>query len=126
MNRELQLTKAQLADYWEQGFTRLGRILDDDELAALRAEEARFRQYPQVSLGDGKTVLPDTSTIFRNQLANYSAPLREIYLRGRHLGVIKQIVGETVCGNFNQFVTKLPDKNLQTAEFPWHQDNGYG
>lgn len=124
MRREL--TAAELARYWEQGFLRLGRIFDDPQLEALRAAEARFRRFPQLSLGDGKTVLPDTSTIFRNQLANYSEPVREVYLRGGHIGWLRQIIGPTVCGFFNQFVTKLPDQNLQTAEFPWHQDNGYG
>jgi len=126
MNEFLR-TEKQIASYWQEGFVLLGRVLDDDQLAALRAEEARFRGYVQYSLADGKTVFPDkTSTIFRNQLANYSEPLREVYLRGRHIAVMRQIIGPTVWGVFNQFVTKLPDPNVQTAEFPWHQDNGYG
>jgi phytanoyl-CoA hydroxylase len=121
------LTDKQIASYWENGFVVLGRILDDSDLEALRAEEGRFRGCVQYSLADGKTVLPDkTSTIFRNQLANYSEPLRGIYLRGLHIAAMRQIIGPTVCGFFNQFVTKLPDANLKTAEFPWHQDNGYG
>jgi len=121
------LTESQVASYWEQGYLLAGRLLDDRELEALRGEEARFRGYVQYSLADNKTVFPDkTSTIFRNQLANYSEPLREVYLRGRHIPAMRQIIGPTVCGLFNQFVTKLPDKNVQTAEFPWHQDNGYG
>jgi phytanoyl-CoA hydroxylase len=120
------LSDAQLAQWRDEGWVGLGRILDDDLLAAHRAAEARFRRLPQYSLPDGKTILPDSSTIFRNQLSNYCEPLRRLYLNGPHLPAIRQLVGPIVSGLFTQFVTKLPDPNVASAEFPWHQDNGYG
>lgn len=124
--RTIRLTAAQLADYHSTGFVRLGRVMSPAVLAAMRREEARFRQSPQYSLSDRKTVLPDTSTIFRNQLSNHSAVVRRMFLQGPHLPAVQQILGPIVCGNFTQFVTKLPDPDLATATFPWHQDNGYG
>lgn len=120
------LTPDQLAQYQEQGYVLLGSLLSADLLASLQADEARFRGYPQLSLADGKTVLPDTSTVFRNQVANYSAVVRELFLRGPQVPALQQLLGPLVCGAFTQFVTKLPDADPRTATFPWHQDNGYG
>ncbi len=122
----LHLTSSQVDHYHERGYVELGRLFDDDTLERLRQEELRFRGYPQISLADKVTPLPDTSTLFRNQVANYSAIVRDIFLRGPQVPVLGQILGDLVVGNFTQFVTKLPDSDLARAEFPWHQDSGYG
>ena len=120
------LTPEELESYRANGFLLMGRVLDENHLESLRAEEARFRALPQLSLQDNKTVIPDTSTIFRNQLANFSEPIRTLFLGGVHIEVVAQILGPIVCGAFTQFVTKMPDPDVVGGLFPWHQDNGYG
>jgi ectoine hydroxylase-related dioxygenase (phytanoyl-CoA dioxygenase family) len=118
------LTQDQLAEYREQGYVMLGRIVSDEQLASLRAEEARVRRYPFVK-EDG-TIEKDGLTIFRSQLCDYSEPIRRFVTLGDHVQIARQLVGPNLCFWFNQYVTKLPDDPAgKLAEFPWHQDNGY-
>ena len=111
------LSQAQLDFYRENGFVFTGRVLDDATLDALRGEEERFRL--------GKTDDAHQLTIFRSQVCDFSQPVREFATHGPHLEWMSQIIGPNVSLWYNQFVTKLPDKNLNHSEFPWHQDNGY-
>ncbi len=119
------LTDKQLQSYRDEGYVVLGTVLDAPTVAALRAEELRFRSYCQLSLDGKKTVLPDGPTLFRNQLGLYSSVVREFLIHGPQVPCIQQLIGPNLCAWFNQFVTKLPEPDLKKAEFPWHQDNGY-
>jgi ectoine hydroxylase-related dioxygenase (phytanoyl-CoA dioxygenase family) len=108
------LSEAELDQYRNEGWIKLGRVVDEAVLAELRAEEIRFR---------GSDSRP---TIFRNQLAHHCEPVRRFITAGPHIRLASQLIGSVdIATWFNQFVTKLPDHDAARAEFPWHQDNGY-
>lgn len=114
------LSPADVAQYREQGYLALGRVLDDAELAALRAEEERFRL--RFAYGG-----PQNQTLFVNvQLCAKSAPIRRFCTNGSHLPAVVRLLGPNVCFTHQQFVTKLPDTGEQRSDIPLHQDDGYG
>lgn len=114
------LTPEQIARYREEGFLPLGPVLGDAELAALRAEEERFR----LSVAYGG---PANQTLFVNvQLCHRSEPVRRFCTQGRHVPAVVQLLGPDVCLTHQQFVTKLPDRAEQRSDIPFHQDDGYG
>jgi ectoine hydroxylase-related dioxygenase (phytanoyl-CoA dioxygenase family) len=126
MNKKLTvkpLTDKQLKQLKEDGYVMLGRIMGDDTLKAIRAEEARFRKTPLKRDSDH----PDARTIFRSQVCNYSAPVRDYAIHGEHIPLLPSLVGSpNVLFWYIQFVTKYPDADTGKSEFPWHQDDGYG
>lgn len=114
------LSAERIQHYRDEGWLLLGRVLDDAEGAALRAEEERFRLG--VAYGG-----PANQTLFVNiQLCHRSAPVRRFCTAGRHLPAVVQLLGPNVCLTHQQFVTKLPDRGEQTSEIAFHQDDGYG
>jgi len=113
-------TPDQIAAYRERGYAPLGRVVDEQELEALLAEERRFRL--PVAYGGGKN-----QTLFVNvQLCNRSEPVRRFATQGRHIAVVRDLLGPNVCLTHQQFLTKLPDRGEQRSDIPLHQDNGYG
>jgi ectoine hydroxylase-related dioxygenase (phytanoyl-CoA dioxygenase family) len=119
----VKLSERQVAEYREQGFVRLGRILEAPELALLRREEERLRlPFAYGPKGRG--------SLFVNiQLCHRSEPVRRLCTRGPHLEAVAQLMGPNVCLTHQQFVTKLPDRadaDLPASDIPLHQDNGYG
>jgi hypothetical protein len=100
----------------EEGWCFAGRLLTDDELETLRTEERRFRAIEPHE---------PSATVFRSQLAPYSAGVREIVGTGSPVAIAQQVIGRNVAHWFNQFVTKLPDGGSGKTVFPWHQDDGY-
>ncbi len=113
------LTTMQLTQFRDQGFVVLGRILDEIQLEALRAAEARLRAVTMPH--DGANPL----TVFRHLVAAHEPAVRDVGACGRHLPLMQQLIGENVVFWYTQFVTKLSDGGGGTATFPWHQDNGY-
>ncbi len=110
-----------LTHYQRDGFALLGQVLDLSEIAAIRAEEQRFRPAPlrndQDALG--------ARTLFRSQVCAYSPVIRAVATNGRHLAAVTRLIGADVALLYTQFVTKLPDADVIRGEFPWHQDLGY-
>lgn len=116
----VQLSEAQVAHYREHGYVPLGRVLDPDEVAVLRAEEERFR-LPIAYGGAGN------QTLFVNiQLCHRSEPIRRFCTGGAHLAAVQRLLGPDVCLTHQQFVTKMPDGEAQRSDIPLHQDQGYG
>lgn len=114
------LSPAEIARYREEGFLLLGRVASDTDVAALRAEEERFRLG--VAYGG-----PSNQTLFVNiQLCHRSEPIRRFCTQGAHVPAVVQLLGPDVCLTHQQFVTKLPDRAEQRSDIPFHQDNGYG
>ena len=98
------------------GWCRLGRVIDDAMLDALRREEARFRH--------AEPVVANT-TIFRSQLADHSKIVRAAIRAPDLVAIAQRLIGPNVAHWFNQFVTKFSDGGTSRSHFPWHQDNGY-
>jgi len=119
MNK-LTLSETQITHFKEEGYTLLGRVMDDAELEAFRREEARFRKARA-----RHQAIEEGQTAFFSLLAAYSQVVRDFITGGRHLDPVEQLMGPNVATMFNQFVTKMPDGGKQKSEFPWHQDNGY-
>lgn len=111
------LTQEQIAFFREEGYVLTGRVLDDATLEALRREEERLR----LARDDDAQQL----TIFRSQVCDFSAPVREFATTGPQLEWMRQLIGPNIALWYNQFVSKKPDANAGKSEFPWHQDNGY-
>ncbi len=121
-----RLTDAQIRHYHDEGFVILGKILDDRQLEAIRADEAMFR----VAGTDIESPLVESAgknaNIFRSMLHDHSPIVREIACHGQHLDMVAQLLGnENVLMSYNQMVTKLPEPDDRKGQFPWHQDNGY-
>lgn len=114
------LTKEELQSYDELGYHLTGKILSDQEIEAMRAEELRMRNH----LSDKMDVTGRTS--FISNVCRYSEPIRNISSNGSHMPMIKSLIGENIQLWFTQFVLKMPDLQGNKSEFPWHQDNGYG
>jgi hypothetical protein len=120
MSEGPRVSEREVALYHEQGYLPLGALLAPAEIAALRAEEERFR----LPLAYGG---PANPTLFVNvQLCHRSEPVRRFCTAGSHLPAVVQLLGPDVCLTHQQFVTKLPDGADSTSEISFHQDNGYG
>ncbi len=118
---DLLLSPDLLATYQRDGFAFLGSILNPDDIAALRAEEQRFRAAPLRNDQDAA----GARTLFRSQVCAYSPVVRALATNGRHLSAVTTLIGPDVALYYTQFVTKLPDADVTRGEFPWHQDLGY-
>lgn len=115
------LTDEQIDDFHRDGFIRIGRILDEADLKALLAEEERFRPDFAYS-ADGA----ESRLLVRDQLCNFSKPVREFCIEGRHIALLGQLLGPDVAFTHTQFITKLPDATDTQSWIPVHQDDGYG
>lgn len=116
---KIKLSEAQLRQYHDDGYVILGRVLSDDDLTALRAEEARFRANLQL------TEAQQSQTLFFSQVCPYSDVVRRVGTSGAQLDPVSQLIGPNLMLWYTQFVTKMPDGSSGKSEFPWHQDNGY-
>lgn len=111
------LTAEQIGHYHRDGYTPLGRVLEERDIEELLTEEPRFRPVS----GYGSQTLFVTM-----QLCDVSEPIRRICTLGNHIPMVTQLVGPNVCLTHTQLLTKLPDSNGTSAAIAFHQDNGYG
>jgi phytanoyl-CoA hydroxylase len=111
----MTLRRDEIERFDEEGFVRIGRILDDGEIAALVREEDRLR-----ARGTREALTVVTQTMHR------SAIVRNIALAGRQISALRQLMGEDICLTHQQFVTKGGGARADELDVPWHQDNGYG
>jgi hypothetical protein len=111
------LTPAEIGRYREDGFVSLGSVLDAEDLGDLLEEERRFRP----SRGYGSQTL-----LVVVQLCDVSEPIRRACTQGRHIPMVRQLLGPDVCLTHTQLLTKLPDRDDTSAAIAFHQDNGYG
>ncbi|MDX1649511.1 MAG: phytanoyl-CoA dioxygenase family protein [Myxococcota bacterium] len=109
-----------LARFRAEGWLALGRILDEETVRTLRAEERRFR-LPRAYGGEANP------TLFVNvQLCHRSEAIRRVCTTGPHVAMLRQLLGPAVCLTHQQFIVKRPDAEGSRSDVPWHQDDGYG
>jgi ectoine hydroxylase-related dioxygenase (phytanoyl-CoA dioxygenase family) len=116
--------------YAKHGYALLGRVLSDEDLQQLLAEELRFRPARSHGRRANRTLRVAV------QLCHRSEPVRRMATRGPHIPAVVQLVGPDVCLTHVQFVTKLSDQpgvgaglasdDPTHSDIPWHQDSGYG
>lgn len=106
--------------YHDHGFMKLGPLLGAADVAALRAEEARFRPDWGYGKADNRTLRVTA------QLCARSEPVRRIATSGPQIATAVSLIGPAVCLTHVQFITKLPDAADTHSDIPWHQDSGYG
>jgi phytanoyl-CoA hydroxylase len=114
------LTDEQVRRYHEDGYLVLGRVLTDDDIADLLAEEVRLR--PPVGYGGAE----NRTLVVSMQHSHRSEAVRRVCLNGGQVPLAVQLLGPNVCLTHNQFLTKLPDADDTHSDIPLHQDNGYG
>ena len=119
--KNIHLSPEQIEQYHEHGYLLLGKVLTDAQVAAMQAEELRFRTASIWTDSNVKT----GQTIFRSQIQAYSAAVPEVGLNGAHVPAMQQLIGPNLIFWFTQFVTKFSDAASGKSMFPWHQDNGY-
>ena len=108
----MTLTAAQLEQYRNEGYAVGGRILDDDELARLRAAldsiidslppDRRPENLPSLHYGNGY--------------------LRDLFLSDSLIDVAEQLVGPDVALFTSYVISKRPDDGLAVD---WHQDAAF-
>jgi ectoine hydroxylase-related dioxygenase (phytanoyl-CoA dioxygenase family) len=116
----MTLTDEQLLQYHDDGYVVLGKVLGDDDIAELLAEEERLRP-PRGYGAEGNRTL-----VVSMQHSHRSAAVRRVCLSGGQIPSVIQLLGPDVCLTHNQFLTKLPDAPDTHSDIPMHQDNGYG
>ena len=115
----MKLSPTQLEQYQTEGYVLLGKILSDEQLEQLRADEAEFRRHKGVDEGQ-------PATHFFSQMNRFSPAVREVIMDGPHVEALPQMLGTPdIAFRYDQFVTKMPDRGSEKSEFPWHQDEGY-
>ncbi len=108
----MSLTDTQLEQYRAEGYAVGGRILDDDELARLRAElDAIIEGLP-----------PDRRPENLASLHYENEYLRDLFLCDRLVDVAEQIVGPDVALFTSYVVSKRPGDGLAVE---WHQDAAF-
>lgn len=70
--KNIHLSPEQIEQYHEHGYLLLGKVLTDAQVAAMQAEELRFRTASIWTDSNVKT----GQTIFRSQIQAYSAAVR--------------------------------------------------
>ena len=108
----MSLTHAQLEQYRNEGYAVGGRILDDSELARLRAElDSIIERLP-----------PDRRPENMPSLHYENGYLRDLFLSDNLIDVAAQIVGPDVALFTSYVISKRPDDGLAVD---WHQDAAF-
>src|SRR4051812_28005467 len=85
----------------EDGFVRLGRILDDEHLAGIRDEEAALR-----GAQDQDPAARGARTLFFHNLCWKCPTVRRLVQRGPQLAPMRRLLGDDLLMWWTQFVTK--------------------
>ncbi len=96
--------------YERDGYLLISKLIDDETVAALNAEHARFDNGNPLSV--------------QIQLVHRSAFIRSFVSHGPQVALAVEILGPNVCFTHQQYVCKAPDSS--ETDVPWHQDSGYG
>ncbi len=114
------LSLAQRQAYADEGYLRLGRVLTDDGLEAMRAECMSAWCAEKGDFDPHKTWLQNA---LLGDIHHRSDNVRDYYYRGPLVDVAEQLIGPNIKGATSQLTFKMRGN---TTAFGWHQDNGYG
>lgn len=108
----MRLTATQLRQYREQGFTRGDALLDEEQLAQLRAQIDR--EIDRLPAGQRPENMP--SLHYENDF------LRELFLSDDLIDIAEQILGPDIALFTTYVISKRPGDGLAVN---WHQDAAY-
>jgi hypothetical protein len=106
--------------YVEQGCLRLGHVLTDAGLEAMRTECLAAWRAETGEFDPAKTWLQNA---LLSDIPHRSAVARDYYYRGLLVDVAQQLIGPNIKGVTAQLTFTLRGN---TKAFGWHQDNRYG
>ena len=121
------LSQQQLDAFWRDGFVRLGRVLDDDELASMQTaydellEQTRRQGARALRAGSDAESQKRQVTQVMNAYQHHIAFTRMLY-HERILDAIQSVIGPNIVLFHDQALYKPPHTG---GAVPWHQDNGY-
>ena len=128
------LTQEQVDEFWANGFLKVGKILADDEIEALRNEydhvfaEARagkvnFRNLAIDPTDDLETKNKAGKQMLQiMQMCEISIPFRRLVYHEHILDVIEDLIGPNIQLFHDQALFKPA---FQGGPIHWHQDNAY-
>lgn len=113
----MSLSTQQLAQYAEDGYLHFPGLFSAEEIAALKAEQARLMTLPlETHLKAASGEFLGTTAMERNS-ALYARLLRD----ERLLGIAEQILGPSLYCHQYKIILKEP---FGALSLPWHQDYG--
>ena len=129
---DYKLTQDQVSSFYQNGYLTLSRIVTDDELAGLEKVFDEFnegkrgvdlgRDFGDHSQGHG-TARKNFNMINVNVPCAHDPSWANNIFERRAFSITKQLYGEGMKKDYEQLLTKLP--NRPKAVFPFHQDMAY-
>ncbi len=127
------LTVEQVGRFHEQGFLAIGKLLDDDHVAVLRAEYDRLFENARASGRYRNLSIDDTEDVERKrkarsqmlqimQMCERSIEFRKLLYHAPILDIVESLLGPNIQLFHDQALYKPP---RQGGPVFWHQDNGY-
>ncbi len=106
------LTQKDIVDYYSEGYMKFGRILNDDELAEVRAYVDDLIAHLPPGRRSENINMPHTEDAFLLKLCSHP----------RILDVIEQFIGPNIALFASHIISKRQGDGLP---LPWHQDAAY-
>ena len=119
------LSQQQLDAFWHDGYVAIGRVLDDEQLAAMRTaydellEQARHAR--DLRAGADAEAQKRSVTQIMNAFQHHIAFTRLLF-HERILDAVESVTGPQIALFHDQALYKAPHTG---GAVPWHQDNGY-
>ena len=128
------LRQEQVASFWEEGFLRVGKVLEDDLIELMRREyddefsQARRGERPirnlAVAAEDSHDHDEDDQQELLQfmQISEHNVHFNKLTYHERILDIIEDIIGPNIQLFHNQAIYKPPHHG---GPIFWHQDNAY-
>ena len=118
------LTEEQINSFWTNGYLKVGKILEDDEIELLRREydgefeRARNGHHPRFRSHE----IGETRVLQIMQMCEFNIHFRRLLYNDRILDLIEDLIGPNIQLFHDQALFK-PARHGGPAH--WHQDNAY-
>lgn len=131
MSFEIILSQEQIASYKQDGYLVVDNFISEEELAVLEPHFEAFTSGQYQGMGRDFCDMsgPYSRDFEEFNLINavlprkYEAALQGNSYEQRAQALAKQLIGESATLDYDQFLSKKPNK--PEALFAWHQDLGY-
>ncbi len=122
----MHLTKAQIEQFREEGYTAVPEFFTSREVEAMRAELERFKREGMLrnvaTDGDGKTHSTQVQNLQICPIAPRSPFFRALPFHPGVIDAVRQLIGDPFVFYLDQIFLKPGGHGSGTS---WHQDNAY-